>query len=304
MKKICVLLSTYNGEKFLAAQVDSLLCQKGVEIIVLVRDDGSKDDTVSILESYAKKEERFSFYNGQNIGPAQSFFDLIKNSPDADYYAFCDQDDVWDEDKLERAIEFLEKEDNTKPNLYYSNLRIVDQKLNFYRLSHSTPLVQESKYSALTENMATGCTVVFNDIAANIARRAMPEYCSMHDTWMYLICKFFGKVVYDFTAHISYRQHGNNVVGTYLEKKTLKLYVARIKRLFNRKLQPRYNNAINFCNAFSDVLSEADLIKVKKIVDYKDSLKNRLKLLFDREIYASSKSRDLRYRVLIIFGIV
>ena len=302
--KVCVLLSTYNGEKFLKEQLDSLIDQEGIELQVLCRDDGSKYRTLDILEEYQKKDGRISYYKGENLGPAQSFFDLIMKSPDADYYAFCDQDDVWDKDKLKIAVNMLAVEDTSKPNMYYSNLRIVDQDLKFYRLSHSEPSVQKDKYSVLTEDMATGCTVVFNKIAREFVQKGVPEYCSMHDTWIYMICKFFGKTIYDFDAHISYRQHGNNVVGTYLGKKTKDIYMARIKRLFDRDLQPRFNNACNFYKAFGNILTERDKQKVLKIVNYKKSLGNRISLLFDREIHSSSKNRELRYRLLIVLGIV
>ena len=119
-----------------------------------------------------------------------------------------------------------------------------------------------------------------------------------------MICKFFGKTIYDFDAHISYRQHENNVVGTYLGKKTKEIYVARIKRLFNRELQPRYNNACNFYKTFGDILESKDKEKVLKVVNYKKSLLNKFSLLFDKEIYASSRNRELRYKLLIILGIV
>lgn len=305
MKSVCVLLSTYNGEKYLKEQIDSLLIQEDVELKVLARDDGSEDGTIEILKEYAEKDSRFNFYSGMNVGPAQSFFDLIIKSGDFDYYAFCDQDDVWDKNKLKVAVDFLEKEDSSKPNMYYSNLRIVDQNLVFYRLSHNEPSIQKDKYSVLTEDMATGCTVVFNRITAEYARKGgLPEYCSMHDTWIYMICKFFGETIYDFEAHISYRQHGNNVVGTYLDKKTKDIYIARIKRLFDRDLQPRYNNACNFYKAFGNKLSDQDRKKVLKLVNYKKSLKDKISLLFDREIHSSSKNRELRYRMLILMGIV
>ncbi len=304
MKSVCILLSTYNGEKYLVQQLESLLEQQGINFTILVRDDGSSDNTISILDIYSKRDSRISYYQGENVGPANSFFDLICKSPEVDYYAFCDQDDVWDFDKLKVAVNFLENEDNEKPNMYYSNLRIVDQDLKFYRMSHQQPHVQKNKYSALTEDIATGCTIVFNKTAASLVRKNIPEYCSMHDTWIYLVCKFMGTTIYDFDSHISYRQHENNVVGTYLGEKTASIYIKRIRRLFDRNLQPRYHNAQNFYKAFKDVLPLDDAEKVKEMACYKDSFKKRMKLLFDKEIHASSKSREIRYRMLILAGIV
>ena len=308
LKKVCVLLSTYNGEKYLQEQLDSLYVQEGVEVTILARDDGSSDETVEILKRNAALHNNLSWYTGENVRPAKSFLDLIKESSKQhyDYYAFCDQDDRWDKDKLKCAVDMLELEDNTKPNLYFSNLRIVDQDLNYYRLSHASASgrQQRSKYSCLTEDMATGCTIVFNKTASEYVMSHFPNYCSMHDSWVYMICKFFGKVIYDFDAHIDYRQHGDNVVGTYLEKKSFQMGWKRFKRLFNRTLQPRYNNAINFYECFGDRLDAKDKEKVLEIVHYKDSLSAKMKLLNDKEIYGTSRSRDLRYRGLIILGIV
>lgn len=308
VKKVCVLLSTYNGEKYLQEQLDSLYAQEGVELIILARDDASSDSTLEILRKNAAEHRNLTWYTGENVKPAKSFMSLIQKSSEieCDYYAFCDQDDRWDKDKLKCAVDMLDLEDNTKPNLYFSNLRIVDQDLNFYRLSHASASArqQRSKYSCLTEDMATGCTIVFNKTASDYVMSHFPEYCSMHDSWVYMICKFFGKVVYDFDAHIDYRQHGDNVVGTYLEKKSFQMGWKRFKRLFNRNLQPRYNNAVSFYECFGDRLEEKDKEKVLEIVHYKDSFGNRMKLFKDKEIYGTSRSRDLRYRGLILLGIV
>ena len=304
MIKVSILLSTYNGEKFLREQLDSIIEQKGIEWNVLIRDDGSNDGTVLILDEYSKRDKRFSYYVGENVGPAQSFMRLIENSPDANFYAFCDQDDVWDSDKLKVAVEILEKEDECKPALYYSNLRIVDEKLNFYRLSHPVPYVQKNKYSALIENMATGCTMVFNKKALEYAKGALPSYCSMHDVWIYIICQMFGTVRYDFNAHMDYRQHGSNVVGTDLERISINVYFRKLKKMFDKNIQPRYNNAKSFYLAFEGKMMQADKDKVLKIVQYKDSFKNKIELLVDKDLCIESKLRDLIYRVLILLEII
>lgn len=303
-KKVCVLLSTYNGERYLDEQLNSLAVQKDVELKVLIRDDGSKDQTLHILDAWAQKDKRFSYYYDVNKGPAKSFLDLIVNSPDADYYAFCDQDDVWDEDKLAVAVKYLEKENKNSANMYYSNLKIVDQNLKFLYMSHQSPSPRRKKYSCLTEDVVTGCTMVFNAKAREYVMYGIPNYCTMHDTWLYMICKFFGTVIYDFDAHILYRQHGNNVVGAYQGKSKFMRYGESFKRIFDRKLQPRYNNAISFLEIYEPYLSEQDKIKLKIFVEYKDSFFKKMRLLFDKDIHATSRKRDLRYRGLIILGIL
>lgn len=304
MASVAVLMSTYNGEKYLREQIDSVLNQKGVQVSLLVRDDGSKDHTLELLQEYAQEHENISWYNNVNLGPAKSFLDLVMNAPEADYYAFCDQDDYWDEDKLAIAVEKMKDFPADKPALYYSNLRIVDQDLNFFRLSHAVPHVPKNRYSVLAEPIATGCTMVFNAATVKVLRRKLPEYCSMHDAWVYMVCLLLGSVVYDFDAHISYRQHGNNVIGTHLKQNPLKLFYQRFIRLFDRNLQPRYKNAQNFMDCFGDLLSEPDRKKVEKMVHYKDSFFKRMGLFFDPDICGSTLSRDVRYRLLVLAGLV
>lgn len=304
MSKITVLLSTYNGERYLKEQLNSVLKQKNVQVNVLVRDDGSTDNTIRILNEYDDKFHNFTYYKNKNLGPAFSFLDLVIHAPDSDYYAFCDQDDVWDEDKLFCAIEKLKGLDSDKPNLYYSNLRIVDENLNFYRFSHDKALFNSNKYSALTENLCTGCTAVFNKTALKMMKENMPEYCTMHDTWVYMLCKLLGNTVYDEKAHISYRQHGNNVVGAYLKQNKIALYKERFFRLFKRDLQPRYSNAINFDKCFGKYMSPVDRKKLLEVVCYKKNLMSRLKLFFDNDISSSTFYGNVRFRLHILWGTV
>lgn len=303
-KKIIVLMSTYNGEKYLKEQIESIINQKDVNVELIVRDDGSSDKTIDILDYYSKTYSFISWYNGGNLGPAQSFLDLIKNAPDSDYYAFSDQDDVWDNDKLIIAINQLSELDSNKPNLYYSNLKIVDQNLNFYRDSHNREMYSKNKYSCLVENLCTGCTAVFNKKAKDIVKLHLPEYCTMHDTWIYMVCKIFGNCIYDKKPHICYRQHQDNVVGTGLKKYNIQAVKDKLLRIFNRKLQPRYNNAINFYKAFEEELDAKDKEKILKIINYKKSIKCRFSFLFDRELQCSAFYRVVLLKLHILWGTV
>jgi len=302
--KVLVLLSTYNGMKYLPEQLKSLQNQEGVDVDILVRDDKSTDGTVKYLTEYAKRCSNLSFYTGNNLKPCKSFLDLIEKAQKYEYYALCDQDDVWDSDKLFCAIKLIEKKQKKSiPILYFSNLRVVDQNLDIIRISHQKPLIQKNKYSVLVESLPTGCTMVFNDALMMLLKDRIPGYCSMHDTWIYMVCKFFGEVIYDFEPHISYRQHANNVIGTY-KKKNFKFYYAKLKRMFDRKLQPRYQNAISFLDCYGDMLNPKDREKVCELVHYKDSIFAKMRLLLDKDIYATYKGRDFRIRILIICGLL
>lgn len=295
-------MSTYNGEQYVREQIDSILHQEGVDVFLLIRDDGSKDSTLSILEEYCKNYKNVKYYQDKNVGPANSFIDLIIKADYCDYYAFADQDDVWESNKLAVGIDKLNTLDQSRPAMYYSNLKIVDENLQFCRMSHSKPQLPRNKYTAIIDNMSTGCTTVFNRAAAESVKKHPPKYCAMHDAWMYLVCSLYGSLVYDFDGYIQYRQHSKNVVGTYLKRKTIKNYYYKIKRLLNKKNQPRYVNAINFYDAYENDLDEKDREKVLKLVNYKKSFKNKMKLLFDKDIKATGFWLNLRYRFLILVG--
>ena len=301
-KKVTILVATYNGSKFLREQLDSLIVQTYSNIRILIRDDGSSDNTLEIIDEYMQKDDRISFYNGSNLGSAKCFFDLLCHAPKSDYYAFCDQDDVWEPEKINAAVQILEQNETEGPLLYVSNLKIVDQDLNYITHRYSRGLKTSNKYFCLTEFLAVGCTQVFNFAAAELVRNHLPTDYMMHDAWMYMSCMFFGRVIYDHNAYILYRQHTNNVIG-YKAGKITRLK-EHFKRLFDRSLQPRLAYSKDFLSVFDNMFSPENKKKVYKVAHYKDGLFRRMSLLFDGEIRSSSIGRDFRYRMLIIFGII
>ena len=123
MYKVAVLLSTYNGSKYIKEQIDSILSQEGVNIDIYIRDDGSTDETVNIIYEY--KSNNIFLTEGKNIGVGNSFMELLYSVPEIyDYYAFADQDDIWSEKKTRIAIEVLQK---NKKHLYASNQELIDK---------------------------------------------------------------------------------------------------------------------------------------------------------------------------------
>ena len=296
--RVLVLVSTYNGERYLNQQLDSILGQQGVDVSVLVRDDGSSDATLQLLDNYAKKSSNFQYYQGSNAGPCMSFFDLLKHADGFDYYAFSDQDDVWDADKLSCAVSFIEKEPKDIPVLYCSNLKVVDENLNFCRTAHTSSYNTKNRYAGLVDFFAVGCTEVFNQRAVDLTRDHIRRDCLMHDSWIFMICNFFGRVIYDTTAHINYRQHGHNVVGTNKDWKS-KLN-ARIKRAVDRSVQPRLKNAQIIYDEFKGLLDKKDLRKIIKITEYKNSVIDWFKLFFDFSIRSNHFGSDIRYRFLLL----
>ena len=231
--KVCVLLSSYNGEKYIEAQIHSILKQKGVDIHLLVRDDGSTDKTKEIIKKIANTDRRVSYIFGDNLRTARSFYDIAKRCERSDYYAFSDQDDVWEPNKILNATKCLKGYDEFVPLLYYSNLTVVDENLKALHLLHKKPHDLSNKYSTLIANYGAGCTMLFNNKSRELFVSTFPSEGIMHDTWMNLICAFSGRVYYDFNSYILYRQHSNNVIGVpknFFERATQMLNRIFIKR--------------------------------------------------------------------------
>lgn len=208
-KKVQILLSAYNGKKYLREQIDSLRNQTWSNLEILIRDDGSTDGTEEILREYEKQYSNIRVFAGKNIGLVQSFFELLELS-DADYIAFCDQDDVWMEEKIEQAV--LAIGGMEMPVLYCGNKILVDSNLKEIGISDSENM-KPGFGNAVVENIATGCTMVLNRKLVEIIKKRIPKKAILHDWWCYLVASYYGKVIYDKTPYIYYRQHGGNQVG-------------------------------------------------------------------------------------------
>ena len=213
MKSVAVLLSTYNGEKYIPCLLDSLKEQEGVELHVFVRDDGSKDSSVKLCKEHLG--DLATVFAEPNVGSTKSFMWLLNNVPaDYDYYAFCDQDDYWEKDKLARAVSFLENQPDVvcKPSLYFSGQKLVDEELKPIDV-HVIEQPKDVRTGVIFNQMA-GCTAVFNKALLLLAKKSPDASPKFHDSYLYRLCVAFeGNIVVDQESRIQYRQHGNNVVG-------------------------------------------------------------------------------------------
>ena len=300
-KSVQVLLSSYYGERYLPAQLDSLLSQKGVQVSVLVRDDGSCDRTRHILRNYAQKHTNLSAYSGQNLGTAKSFFHLLAHAGHSySYYAFADQDDVWLEEKLARAVSCLEKMERKypgRPLLYASNVIYASKDLRIQQALPSRDAIKPSFGNALTENICIGCTQVFNQELLTLVKKHKPKCGILHDWWMYLSAACFGTVVYDDAAFLYYRQHSANVVGMsncFLGRWKRRLFRAGVLR---GKIA---RQARDFCRAYG--MYAKDCVLAARVADYKKSWRNRIEVVLERQIHRQDCCDDFVYRILFLIG--
>ena len=274
MSKVLIMMSTYNGECFLSEQIESLLKQNNEDITILVRDDGSSDKTVGILEEY-EKSGQLQAYSGRNLKPARSFMELIDKAhiEEYDYYAFSDQDDIWLPDKVHVAVQAIQKYD--VPAMYYCKTDNVTASLEHIDYFFRDPKYATSlQASVLTGSLIPGCTMLFNKALMKELHKYKPNYITMHDNWVHLVCLAVGgRVVADNEAYILYRQHGNNAVGS-----TPKTVRYRIKRLI-KKENVFSKIAAEVYKGYNDEMSQKDCEFFEMVMDYKKSLLIKLKLI-------------------------
>ena len=218
--KINILLSTFNGEKYLHQQLDSIFNQTYQNFILCIRDDGSTDSTPSLLKNYINEhpsyQDRIIFlaaHPQQNIGYMNSFWELLKNCPPADYYAFCDQDDVWLPTKLEDGIAFLQKENYRLPLLYFSSFYMCNEDLS---VRHAIDVNYPSLKLAdvLFYTPAYGFSIIINEPLRTLALKTSNTHNLPHDGWLQKLAAAFGKIIYNPNYTAYYRRHNLAVTSS------------------------------------------------------------------------------------------
>ncbi|WP_263560859.1 glycosyltransferase family 2 protein [Paenibacillus polymyxa] len=306
--RVQILLSTYNGAAYLDEQIESLINQKDVEVQILIRDDGSTDDTVdklSILE--VRYPEQIRLCRESNVGVIASFFDLIERSSEAfDYYAFCDQDDVWMPNKLARAVAQLREKDGSRPLMYCSATQMVSQNLEPLKVWPADIPRSLSFHNALIENVCVGCTMVINKETLQLVKTRMPDTLNniiMHDWWIYLCTSSFGVVIFDHEPYIWYRQHQNNVLGGSTDgwlgkwRKRLSRFVKGKNRYILSK-QARQFVQLYGQDMPSQMYSDVELF----LHSYHKGVLSRIKYIWQSPFYRQSRLDNWIYKFVFILG--
>lgn len=299
--QVCVLLSTYNGERYLQEQIASVRAQEDVKVCLIVRDDGSTDSTIALLNRFQSDHQLKLIPGDANLGPAMSFLNLLESAPsDCKFFAFCDQDDVWQKNKLARAAAALAPFGEEVPAMYCSRLGIVDSNLQSLGLSRVPRQIGFG--NAMVENVATGCTIVLNQRARSLILSALPDQCEMHDWWIYLVISCFGEVIYDPTPAIRYRQHVGNVVGIGLDLKSE--FLKRIDRFKKRSggVFRCAQQAGDFLEAYGERIPEEKAELARKFIRGKRSFFARLGLALSSQIWRQRRVDGIILRALILLN--
>lgn len=235
MPKIAILLGTHNGSRYLSDQLESYTDQTIRDWQLWASDDDSKDNTLNILKEYqqALGNSKVKILRGRNLGLGHNFLSLALNREiSAEYYAFSDQDDIWNPDKLERAISHLEEVPQHIPAMYFSRHSVMSSNGKITRISKHFERPPTFK-NALIQNIASGNTIVLNQAARSLLIEAGVTNTPYHDWWCYLlITGAGGKIIYDPEPTLKYRQHTSNNVGT---NTSLKGKIKRTKLLLEGK---------------------------------------------------------------------
>jgi glycosyltransferase involved in cell wall biosynthesis len=215
MTRVRVVMATYNGERFLREQMDSVLDQTHASLEILVRDDGSSDTTLEILAGYTASHPNIRVIAGKNVGAAANFFCMLREPiGDVELTAFCGHDDVWRRDKIERAVDWLATIDGSRPAAYCGRQRYIDAHGTL--LGHSTIPTRGLRFeNALVENVVSGGTLVINRALRDLVLETTdPSRALWEDWWIYLVASAFGTILYDPVPTLDYRKHATNAVAT------------------------------------------------------------------------------------------
>ncbi|MDD5157863.1 glycosyltransferase family 2 protein [Sulfurimonas sp.] len=273
-KKIVILLSTYNGEKYLKEQLDSLFAQTYKDFEIITRDDKSSDATLDILKSY---NIRLMDIN-ENLGAKNSFATLLRyavENSNAEYFMFCDQDDIWENNKIQ--ISLIKMQETSEkfgdvPLLVHTDLEVVDEKLHiinnsFMNFQKIDPY--KNKFNNLiVQNTITGCTMMIN---RKLAEKCLPvsDRAIMHDWWIGLVASQFGKISFIDTTCIKYRQHVGNTVGA--DGFSFKVLFKTFYKIFSFDIVGQYKfQAKAFLEQFEDELDEKTKAMLKDFTELEE----------------------------------
>ncbi len=281
MYRVLVLLSTYNGEKFLSDQILSILNQKDVDISIIVRDDGSSDRTKEILKDFECNHSNIHVSLGENLGFVRSFTELVGmavNNKTYDYYAFSDQDDVWHPDKLKTACKKLSESNKEFPCLYTSNSRLIDEDSNEIGVFHEQCPIY-TRQNIMVYGTEQGCSMVFNRKALEMYN-SNPPIRAWHDRWMLLICAYLGSYFYDHHTLFDYRIHSHNTLYK-RERSFIKKLKDDIEYLLTlKRCVLNYEIAQEFFDLFHSNLKDEDVVLFRRYIGYRKSITHKILLLF------------------------
>ncbi len=298
--RVLVLMATYNGQTHLAEQLDSILCQTGVEVTLRVSDDCSTDNTFRILETYAAEHSNIEIiYNSENKGVTHNFMELVYGAPadEYDFFALADQDDIWHPDKLCAAASHISA-NTSRPELYYAGVNSVDSQGNVIgnELLPYTVCADHTGSLLLVNNWGLACTMLLNGALIKLLRQHIVyDFGRTHDAWIHAVALYCGGFVYCDLHHsyVDKRQGGHNSVDIEDEEQI------EDDPEFSRKITQMAQTLLREYR--QDM--ETDTATLVEAVAYRqESAKARRFLYHRKDIMMTTKPRTTQLRWMILFN--
>lgn len=291
-------MSTYNGEKYIKEQLDSIRAQDYPELSLLIRDDGSTDTTVEVVQDYilANKDMDISLIKGENLGVLDGFMSLVDLSDDAcDYYAFADQDDVWFKDKISRGIAALEADDEAL--IYAGSYLPVDE--NLKEIPFKDYEKRPDFFNSIVENIAIGCTIVFNHRMKNLTAGVDIRSACIHDWWFYILATAVGRIVFDKEPSLYYRQHSGNAIGS--KDSIYKKWKTRFRRL-NDWSKEIFIHCELLLEHYKENMSPEKIQVLEELLSYKKlNIFGRLAYIHKTPIFRQTRLDQFLFKLLLLF---
>ena len=294
-----ILMATYNGEKYLSQQIESILNQSYKNIRLIIRDDGSNDQTRSIIESYRVKYPQIIeiISDTKNIKSAAGNFMELSKYASSEYVMFSDQDDVWDKDKVKKSVEAIKSVESrlgsSKPILVFCRYRVVDEELNQLVAETDVDINKLKLNRLIVQNCIAGCVSIINK-SLNSIIGDYDNLIMMHDWWIALIACALGVIEYLPETLVLYRQHGANCIGN-VDTSSLTYNASIIKNGTAKELQLRYRDQIKlFESRYSELLDEDK----KRIIDGYIHLFSLNKIARIKELIKGRYFKDTMLRII------
>ena len=307
---ISILMTSFNGERFIGEQIASLLAQTLQDFKLYIQDDKSTDNTFAIVEKYAEKhpDKIHAAQNTENSGCAKLNYIRMMIAHKNDYLMLCDQDDVWLPDKIEVTLakmrEMEAKYGAKTPLLVHTDLRVVDNELETispsFKAAMNANYEKTKLHNQVIQNTLTGCTVMYNRVLAELITEA-PTFMAMHDWWLMLIASAFGEIGSLDKQTILYRQHSENEIGA----KDVRTLSYKINRVLNRAeikeaLSSTYAQAQGFLDVFNNSLSADQKKLLEAYIDIPNHYKlARIIIVFRLGVFKNGFSRKIAQIIFI-----
>ena len=306
--KIDILLATYNGEKYIRKQLDSILQQSYENWILRIHDDGSSDKTVAIIKEYEKYDGRILYYEDSNVGlGSKDNFDLLMGRSNADFVLFADQDDIWPKNKLNQFIHYAEKVNvKNKPMMIFSNYSLIDSNDRVIRkcvMDKWEKAIFDTKM-LLIDNPILGCAMMINKEMLDWARN-IPKYADNHDQWIATLAYCCDRVFYIDEDLLFHRIHSNNVTLN-TETKSCKERMKKLKKVIlnpEYKMQRLINYLVEVIDRMNVMNSKMDAFKIYDLIDciLKRNKFIAIGKLIDNKYLLSSKKRTFLFLLCLLF---